>query len=292
MEQPGILVKKIMRDFQHELAGIYPEREISQFVYILFDAFMGWEKTRVHLSFDTEVPGLPGQLFYGALNELAAGKPIQYITGRCRFDDLLLKVAPGVLIPRPETEELCATIRKDLLADGHPSLSILDIGTGSGCIAIYLKKHFPHAVVAAMEHSSDALAIARTNALANNCEISFENSNILHQRSREDGVMFNVIVSNPPYVLESERKHMHRNVTDFEPGMALFVPDQDPLVFYRAVTEYAANNIIPPARLYFEINERFGREVRDLVLSAGFDEASVLSDFHGKDRFVSARWLH
>jgi release factor glutamine methyltransferase len=288
MDPTGNLVKNLVYNFRKRLGGIYPDHETMQFVYILFEEYLGWHKTRVHLSLETELPETVMSAFNLALEELYAGRPIQYITGHSWFNGTLLKVDPNVLVPRPETEELCAIIKADCRESGVDPLSILDIGTGSGCIAIDLKKHFPHSSITALDKSPGALQIARENAMNNQCEITFIHADILDPSDLASLGNYNLVVSNPPYVVESEKILMHRNVVEFEPGEALFVDDRDPLLFYRAISAFALSHLIPPARLYFEINERFGREVEELLFSNGFDEIRIVKDFHGKERFVSA----
>jgi release factor glutamine methyltransferase len=288
MDPAGNLVKYLIRNFRVKLYGLYPDQEIMQFIYLLFEAYLGWHKSKVHLSLETELPGSVLNLFNMALVELQAGRPIQYILGHSWFNGTLLKVDSNVLVPRPETEELCAVIKADCQGMENDHLSILDIGTGSGCIAIDLKKHFPCSTVTALDNSRGALKIAGENARSNHCAISFIHADIMNQADLTGLGKFNLIVSNPPYVLESEKRLMHRNVLEFEPGEALFVGDEDPLLFYRVISAFAVSHLIPPARLYFEINERFAGEVAELVLAAGFDDIRKLNDFHGKARFVTA----
>ena len=288
MERQTILVKKILSDFHQKLSAIYPDREIQQFIYILFEAYLGWPKARIHLSLDSEIPGTAAQSFTQALEELYIGKPIQYVLKTAWFNGIRLKVDSNVLIPRPETEELCSIIKADHQGKLHTKFSILDIGTGSGCIAIDLKKHFPHGAVTALDNAAGALEIAGENAMSSNCAISFVHADILDQSGWAKFGKYDLIVSNPPYVLESEQKRMHRNVVEFEPPGALFVTDGDPLIFYSAIAGFAAIHLNPSARLYFEVNERFGEQVCQLVDSFGFEQVSILRDFQGKDRFVSA----
>ncbi|MCX6305578.1 MAG: peptide chain release factor N(5)-glutamine methyltransferase [Bacteroidetes bacterium] len=288
MEQAGNLVKNLIKEFHQRLARIYPEQEIRQFIYILFEAYLGWPKTRVHVSLDARVPELAMNAFVKALEELADGKPVQYILGQAWFNGTMLKVDRNVLVPRPETEELCAMIRMGYPGRHNHPASILDIGTGSGCIAIDLKKYFQHSEVTAVDISTGALEIAKGNASSCHCDISFVHADILDEADRATLGRFDLIVSNPPYVTEREKTKMHRNVTEFEPAQALFVADGDPLVFYRAIAGFAASHLVPPGYLYFEINEKFGKEVAGLVSSFGFEEVCISLDFHGKERFVSA----
>jgi release factor glutamine methyltransferase len=290
MEPAANLVKNIMEEFQRKLAGIYPQQEIRQFAYILFESFLGWQKTRVHLSYDQEIPSKAMDAFNNALEKLRTGTPVQYITGSTSFNGAIIKVSPAVLIPRPETEELCLIIKSDYPAPTPSGFSILEVGTGSGCIAIDLKSHFKNAAVDAIDISSAALELAQANALANKCNIVFREVSILDRVGWGSFGNYSLIVSNPPYVLESEKAQMHKNVLDFEPGQALFVTDTDPLLFYTAIVDFALLHLVRPARLYFEINERYGSEIYDLALAKGFDKAAIIKDFQGKDRFISA-WL-
>jgi release factor glutamine methyltransferase len=288
MEPARNRVKNLIQEFRRELSGIYPDQEIRQIIHMLFEEYLGWQKTMVHLSPDAEIPEPALHSLFQALKALCAGRPIQYILGKSWFNGTLLKVDDNVLIPRPETEELCSIIRADHAARPDHQVSILDIGTGSGCIAIDLKKYFPDSEVTAVDNSPGALEIARENARSNHCEISFIHADIMNQADRSDLGRYHLIVSNPPYVMEREKIHMHRHVTESEPAQALFVADNDPLVFYKAITDFAVSHLMPPARLYFEINEQFGKEVGNLVQSSGFDTVRILQDFHGKDRFVTA----
>lgn len=288
MDPVPVIVKNILAGFSRKLDGLYAPREIRQLVYILFEEYMGWDRITVHMSLGSEVPAGVSELFDAALADLAAGRPVQYITKKAWFNGTLLKVDENVLIPRPETEELCAIVTADLNGIKSMDISILDIGTGSGCIAIDLKKQFPLAKVTATDCSTGALTIAVDNARLNRCDVSFIFTDILDETGWVTLGKFGVIVSNPPYVRISEKQGLHRNVTEFEPALALFVDDSDPLVFYRAISGFAACQLIPPARLYLEINERFGQEVKELVISFGFNEVTILKDFHGKDRFITA----
>ncbi|MEI7498813.1 MAG: peptide chain release factor N(5)-glutamine methyltransferase [Bacteroidota bacterium] len=281
-------VKKLIQVFKSELFTYYPENEIMQILYILFEAFMGWPKTKVHLSFDSEIPENEMRAFKHALDELKSGKPIQYILGRTVFNGSKLIVNESVLVPRPETEELCLIIKSDHRLKPYHKFSILDIGTGSGCISIDLKRYFPDSSVTGIDSSPAAIEIAKTNAGNNGCEISFIKSDILNDDDNLKLALFDVIVSNPPYVLESEKQFMHRNVIDFEPESALFVPDNNPLLYYRAIADFAREHLTPQGLLFFEINEKYGEDICRLLLSFGFEKAEVLIDINGKDRFVRA----
>ena len=255
-----------------------------------------------------------------AVRRLLAGEPVQYVTGMARFNDLLIKVSPAVLIPRPETEGLVQKICSSLLCHscegmcgsvesaamsfqrGHvremesmaavykdnPSLCIWDIGTGSGCIAIALAKQFPDAEVIAFDVSDEALQVAKENAESNGAKVTFVHDDVMHPQSDYFNQPVDLVVSNPPYVCDSERAAMEANVLDWEPETALFVPDDDPLRFYRKILELAKAQLTPDGQVWFEINERMGEEMLSLCSEMGFPEAEVLEDFAGKQRFCRA----
>jgi len=281
-------VKNLIQLFDRDLKGIYRWEEIRQILFMLFGEYLGWSKIRVHLSYDEEIDEAALVLFISALAELRTGKPVQYILGKTWFNGNLLTVDSGVLVPRPETEELCALIGTVLHDRQQHEFQVLDIGTGSGCIAIDLKKRFPLAAVAAIDNSSAALEIASKNARENGCKIKFLQADIMNINDQAGLATYDVIVSNPPYVTESEKKLMNRNVLEFEPHQALFISDIDPLLFYYVISGFALSHLTRPGHLFFEINERFGHEICNMLLSSGFTDNAVIQDIHGKDRFVSA----
>ncbi|MEI6173391.1 MAG: peptide chain release factor N(5)-glutamine methyltransferase [Bacteroidota bacterium] len=281
-------VKNLIEDFKDKLAIHYPVHEIMNILYLLFEEIMEWPKTRVHLSYDAEIPEKEWHAFYQFLNGLAGGRPIQYLMGWTQFDGCRIKVNSSVLIPRPETEELCSVIKSDLSHHTSSSFSILDIGTGSGCIPISLKKFFLNAAITGIDVSKAAIDLAILNAKENHCKIEFRQSDIFNDKDCFQLGLFDLIVSNPPYVLEREKQSMHRNVIDFEPHNALFVPDTDPLLFYRAIAGFSQSHLAQNGSLYLEINEQFGMETSRMVQSFGFEKVEVLSDIHGKNRFVRA----
>ena len=218
-----------------------------------------------------------------AVRRLLVGEPVQYVTGMARFNDLLIKVSPAVLIPRPETEELvqkiCTTLPKEA------SFRIWDIGTGSGCIAIALAKLFPDAEVIAFDVSDEALQVAKENAESNGVKVTFVHDDVTHPQSDYFNQPVDLVVSNPPYVCDSERAAMEANVLDWEPETALFVPVDDPLRFYRQILALAKTQLNPEGQVWFEINERMGKEMLLLCREMGFAEAEVLEDYVGKQRF-------
>lgn len=229
------------------------------------------------------------------IRRINKNEPLEYVFNSAQFIDIELYTNSNVLIPRPETEELalkiCGYIKSRLQSNnrvGDNSLSILDIGTGSGCIPVYLAKNFPDCNYYAVDISDAALATARSNAERHGCNIHFIKADILNCKDggELDSLKVDIIVSNPPYVLESEKALMQPNVLDYEPDTALFVPDDDPLKFYRAISNFAAGHLNNGGKLYFEINEKFGAETAQLMHSCGFQEVEVVQDLFGKDRFV------
>ena len=229
------------------------------------------------------------------IRRINQNEPLEYVFNSAQFVDIELYTNSNVLIPRPETEELalkiCGDIKSRLQYNnrvGDNSLSVLDIGTGSGCIPVYLSKNFPDCNYYAVDISDAALATARSNAARHGCNIHFIKADILNCKdgSELDSLKVDIIVSNPPYVLESEKALMQPNVLDYEPDTALFVPDDDPLKFYRAISNFAAGHLNNGGKLYFEINEKFGAETAQLMRSCGFQEVEVVQDLFGKDRFV------
>lgn len=219
------------------------------------------------------------------VGDLHKNRPIQYILGETEFYGITLNVDESVLIPRPETEELVDLIIKE---ESHERPVILDVGTGSGCIAIALGKHLPHKQVLAMDIDPDALGVARVNATANNVNVDFIQHSIFGFHLPEGCGKIDLLVSNPPYVTFIEKQRMIPRVLDNEPDIALFVPDKDPLLFYREIARLANDELAEEGIIWVEINEAYGKETRELFLHNGFSKAGVLKDIHGKDRFIKA----
>lgn len=265
------------------LKGLYPEEEINSFIYLLFEAYCGLSKTELLAGKREYINESELLLLYDAVKALEQHKPIQYILGKTTFYGLEFKVTPAVLIPRPETEELVELILKEYKNNNR--LNILDIGTGSGCIAVALKKNLPGCEITAIDISDEALAIARQNANKNGVDVNFRLADILNEnQSRELGA-YDIIVSNPPYVLESEKSTMQLNVLNYEPDSALFVPDTDPLRYYEAIFRFALrqpNN----TKIYVEINESMGAELITTATNNGLSDVAVLKDLNQKDRFL------
>ena len=220
-------------------------------------------------------------LIIRSVNRLLENEPLDYILCNTEFYGAKFKVGKEVLIPRPETEELCEwIITEEILSD----LKVADIGTGSGCIAVTLAKHLKNATVYACDVSTSALGLAKENAELNSVSISAKSFDVLKDFLIEEKL--DIIVSNPPYVLESDKAKMENNVLDYEPHLALFVEDNDPLLFYRKIAEYGLNHLKTKGRLYFEIHERYADEVQSLLVEMGFSNIEVRQDAQGKERMV------
>jgi release factor glutamine methyltransferase len=280
----GFNLQKTKRHFTEALAEKFPQREAEQLMRILLEDLFGIDWNQQLMNPDLRIDEHQHYQLSEAVKRLLAGEPVQYVTGIARFNDLLLKVSPAVLIPRPETEELVQKISTSLPKE--KTIRIWDIGTGSGCIAIALAKQFPHAEVIAFDVSEEALQIAKENAQSNGANVTFVQDDVLNPTSSYFNQPVDLVVSNPPYVCDSERASMEANVLDWEPEKALFVPDDDPLRFYRQILALAKTQLTPDGQVWFEINERMGEEMLQLCHKMGFSKAEVLEDFAGKPRFV------
>lgn len=270
--------------FREKLSGLYDEEEIASLFYIGLDAFLGVSRL-LYISDPKSTVSESDILRMRFLaKELVKGRPIQYIIGHCEFMDLQLKVNESVLIPRPETEEIVDDIYKKVVE----AKTIVDLCTGSGCIALALKNKFEKASVMGVDLSDDAIEIAKYNAEQNKLEVEFIKDDVLSAAIEIPEC--DLLVSNPPYVMELEKKEMHKNVLENEPHSALFVKDDDPLVFYRAIIRVAVEKLIPNGWLFMEINEKFGKEILEMLLQAGLTKnASLSKDLNGKDRWVSVQ---
>ena len=281
-------VRDILALFHEELDGIYGAGEAGVFCEMLFEAFLGWDKVRLLTSKEQAIDQSDLLRFHWALEDLKRYRPIQHIIGYTDFCGCRIKVSPDVLIPRPETEEMVLHIVRSYSFRNNTTPTSLDLCTGSGCIAIALKKAFPQAEVTAVDLSEKALAVAQQNAENNNVAINFIQADLLDSNFNFQFSIFNFIVSNPPYVRESERAAMCANVLDYEPEQALFVPDDDPLRFYRSIANIAKERLAKDGLLVVEINEAFAQETCALLSGMGFSPA-VHTDFRGKPRWISAK---
>jgi release factor glutamine methyltransferase len=274
-------IKDIRLYIAKELEGIYQEPEISALANIIKTAI---GITKLHQLYMPEQPVTSEQAgrIFDICKELKTGKPIQYILGETSFYDCIIRINGDTLIPRPETEELVDFIIRE--NKGYKG-NIIDIGTGSGCIAIALAANLPGAVITGIDISSKAIALAQENALVNSVPVRFVTGDIFNFDYKTVDKA-GIIVSNPPYVRNSEKKFMSKNVLDFEPHIALFVTDSDPLIHYIAILKMADNILIPGGKLYFEINEALGKSMVRLLESSGYSGIKIIKDIHDKDRII------
>jgi release factor glutamine methyltransferase len=275
-------IKDIKLYLSGELRILYPEPEINALSGIIVKTVLKFPVLHTLALPDTGVTQKQAKQIIRICRELKTGKPLQYILGYTNFYNCTIRVNGDTMIPRPETEELVDLIIKE---NRGFTGSILDIGTGSGCIAVALAVNLPGARVTGIDISEGAILKAQENAGLNNVRVSFYRADILNS----DPYSFartDIIVSNPPYVTESEKRFMARNVLEYEPHTALFVPDADPLVFYNAITSIASAIMTPGGRLYFEINEAMGKQMNLLLESAGFSPVKIISDLNGKERII------
>lgn len=252
--------------------------------YRLVYFYLSYSKVDVALNPQAVVEVDKAKSVNQAVQRLLHNEPLQYVLGEADFYDLVFAVNPNVLIPRPETEELVQLILSHHL---DKKFSILDIGTGSGCIPISLKKHLPKAHVSGCDISREALALAKANAQRNGVEVNFFYCDILNKNHWSEN-HYDVVVSNPPYVLNADKKTMRPNVLDFEPHLALFVADDDPLVFYKVIADFALQALNASGHLYFEIHEAYGAATQELLETKGFKNVIVHQDVFGKVRMISA----
>ncbi|MGC8865270.1 MAG: peptide chain release factor N(5)-glutamine methyltransferase [Bacteroidales bacterium] len=277
----------LYKHYSGALQRLYDEREAQALARQVFDELLHIPPSRLLAEPDRLLTESEILAIHFAFKDLLEGKPIQYVMGKAFFRGFELQVQPGVLIPRPETEELVEWIVENSFV--KQGCRILDIGTGSGCIALSLALELKNPTVFALDNSDTALSVARANARKHQAEIIFLKADILEPETWSDLPQhLDVIVSNPPYVRQSERAQMHINVKAYEPEEALFVPDEDPLKFYRAIAKAAHSCLKQAGRLYFEINEEFAKETAQLLNATGFRDIEVKKDFRGKDRFVRA----
>lgn len=273
-------VQELFLELEGGLKGRFDERERANIIFLLFKQFMDFDRADLVLSFNNMVPEEKLELFQAAQARLLDGEPVQHITGMVEFLDLVLEVGPDVLIPRPETEELA-----HMIIDKEKPKRILDIGTGSGCIAIALAKAFPKAKVVATDLSEEALQRATSNLQLNNAKVEFRQHDILTENLSSLG-KFDLIVSNPPYIGEEEREELAQHVIDHEPHLALFAYSHDAMIFYRAIAEKAKAALNSGGRLYFELNAKYARLIAELVEEMGYSEVKLHRDMQGKERFL------
>ena len=281
-----MLLQKFKTTFAEKLLPLYGKEETLQLFYLLCEAFFGFSRVDISLNFNYLLDQKQLKKFEDALERLLKHEPIQYVIGTTFFYGNTFSVTSHTLIPRPETEELVDWVVRDTTGK---SVQILDIGTGSGCIAISIAKNLPLTTVSAIDFSAKALKIARQNALSNNASINFIKKDILVQNKLDD--VYDIVISNPPYVRELEKKEMSANVLDFEPDSALFVSDNDPLIFYRKIAQLIVNtytNSHNKCTLYYEINEYLAEETTEMLQQLDFHSIELKKDFRGKPRMLKA----
>lgn len=282
----AVTVAAMMRHLRAILSPSYDRGEADAMARLIFYALKGWSMTDIVIHSDTPVSEYLQSEIGKILVRLKSGEPLQYILGKARFYGMDLSVTPAVLIPRPETEELVDIIVKRY--GDRKDLHVLDIATGSGCIAIALARNLPFARVTAIDISDDALAVARKNAKDLHAGVDFIRQDILSLPGALKDDRFDIIVSNPPYICLNESNGMESNVLDHEPHMALFVPDNEPLLFYRPITEFAAAHLNEGGRLYLEINPLYAGDVAALLNKEGFSDVEISDDISHRQRFATA----
>lgn len=279
-----MLIKQYKSEFISQLSSIYGEGEAESFFFLILEEKHQLKRIDMALQIDLEFSELEIQTWNAILTQLKLEIPIQYILGTTSFYGFTFEVNKNVLIPRPETEELVEWIVNDYLPSNNIKFKILDIGTGSGCIAISLAKNISNAHIFALDVSEKALATAKKNAVLNGVNVTFLRKNILETTDLEQ--QFDVIVSNPPYVRNLEKEEIKKNVLNNEPHLALFVADDDALVFYRKIAQLALKNLSKSGLLYFEINQYLGKETVELLENLGYKDIELKKDIYGNDRMI------
>jgi release factor glutamine methyltransferase len=279
-------LKELKTSFINSIAHLYASEEVLSFFYLLAEKQLGLSRIAIALQPEKEISEVEKLEFDKAISRLGNFEPIQYILGDTEFFGLPFRVDNNVLIPRPETEELV-----DWIADKNQNkeATILDIGTGSGCIAISLAKYLPKAKVYGLDISAEALLVAKQNAALNKVDVTFVNADVLNENAWEltfEDMKFDTIVSNPPYVRIVEKKLMKPNVIIHEPDIALFVEDEDPLLFYRKIAQLSKLYLKPEGVLYFEINEYLSKEMKEMLIFEGFKDVEIRKDIFKKDRMI------
>ena len=277
-------MKETLNRLRSALVPLYGKGESDAIIRLIFHYLKGWNLTDMLIHQDDELSPFIKTEVDKILQRLLRYEPIQYITGEARFHGMELKVKPGVLIPRPETEELV-----DIIIDQNKNredLKVLDLCTGSGCIAISLARNLPFSKVTALDISEDAIEIAKENSENLKVKINLVKDDIFNWLPAEK---YDIIVSNPPYVMDKEALQMEKNVLDYEPHEALFVRDENPLAFYSRIADIAKKALKEDGRLYFEINPLTSKALKQIMISKGFNDVDILLDSFGKPRFLTSR---
>lgn len=280
-------VQDAINSFKTALADLYEKVEADAISILVLSDIIGFSKANLKAFPETILLAEQAGRLDNIITQLQTGKPVQYILGYTEFYGLNFEVNAAVLIPRPETEELVSWVIESV---DNTAINILDIGTGSGCIAISLKHELPHASVSAIDISTGALVTAAKNAAANQADVNFIEADILKAGDLTIEHKFDMIVSNPPYVTETDKQQMHSNVTNFEPHTALFVSETDPILFYNAIADFAVKKLNANGLLFFEINESYGTDVVEMLKGRAFKNIELKKDMRGKDRMVKASY--
>jgi release factor glutamine methyltransferase len=277
-------LQQIKTIFSDRLSTVYSPCEVEPIFSLICGHLLNYSKIDIHTKKEIALNAEVESEILSILERLLLHEPIQYILGTVEFLNVNLTVDKRVLIPRQETELLVDIILKEV--QGKDELKIIDLCTGSGCIAIALAFNLKNALVSATDLSKEALILAQKNANHNKCTIHFMNDSLLKPKNKYE--TYDIVVSNPPYVRESEKEKMEKNVIDFEPPMALFVSDSDPLIFYETIADFGRKYLSRKGAIYCEINEVFGREIEEIFKGSGFKNTHVLKDLNNKDRFIKA----
>ncbi len=276
-------LKNFRTFFNKELEGLYPQTEADTFFFFLIEEYLGFQRIDLTMKPGFEISIEKQELFHESIVRLKNEEPIQYILGYTEFYGLPFKVNTNTLIPRPETEELVEWILSEI--NKGSEVSILDIGTGTGCIPITLSKYLPKATVSAIDVSDGALKIANENAALNNVSVDFIQKDILKTDELKE---YDIIVSNPPYVRNLEKVEIKNNVLENEPHLALFVDDNNPLIFYNKIADLAKKSLTKKGLLFFEINQYLGKETVGMLKEKGFKNIELCKDLFGNDRMIKA----
>ena len=292
MDDKGFMTLKALQQYFHEqLDSIYGQNEVSSFFRLLIEYKLNIKPVELALAPNQTISKTIQEQFDEVIKRLIREEPIQYIIGETEFIGLTFKVNKHTLIPRPETEELVQWMIDEISNSSIQQPTILDIGTGSGCIAVSLAKSLPDAKVYAIDISKNALNVAKENAFLNNVEVNFIQADILNQKNWNLGfgnLVFDLIVSNPPYVRELEKASIKNNVLRHEPHLALFVQNEDPLQFYKVICEFAVHNLNPKGSLFFEINQYLETEMTQLLRTYKFEDIALRKDLFGNYRMLKA----
>ena len=287
-----MILKEFRTYFTEQLSSIYPKTEVDTFFFLLIEEYLSFQRIDSILKYDYIIPEDKIALLEIALKRLQKEEPIQYILGKTEFYGFPFLVNENTLIPRPETEELVEWIINSV--DKTQKLNILDIGTGTGCIPISLAKHLPNATISAIDVSKEALSIAKQNSALNNVTINFIETDILQVENlneilkQDQYKQFDIIVSNPPYVRELEKAEIKNNVLENEPHLALFVDDNNPLLFYNKIADLAKKHLSKTGLLFFEINQYLGKETVEMLSQKGFIDIKLRKDLFGNNRMTKS----